>query len=102
MIGCRKTVSTLLEENRQKAQKAQEDAEKRKEEKKCRAAVVQATSLLRQEAEKRIEQKMDDKLQPVLDKLRSMEEQLQKTEEFLLLRTLTERLQRPQQGSARK
>jgi hypothetical protein len=73
MIRCRKTVSTLLEGNRQK--KAQEDAEKRKEEKKCRAAVVQATSLPRQEAKKR---KMDDKLQPVLNKLRSMEEQLQR------------------------
>jgi hypothetical protein len=60
MIRCRKTVSTLLEENRQK--KAQEDAEKRKEERKRRTAVAQATSLPCQEAEKRIEQKMDDKL----------------------------------------
>jgi len=76
MIKCRKTVSTLLEENRQK--KAREEAEKRKEEKKRRAAVAQATSLPRQEAEKRIEQKMDDKLQPVLDRLNSMEELLRK------------------------
>jgi hypothetical protein len=76
MKRCCKTVSTLLEEKRQR--KVQEETEKRKEEKKRRAAVAQATSLPRQEADKRIEQKMDDKLQPVLEKLRNMEELFQK------------------------
>ena len=67
-----------MKETRRK--KIQEDAEKRKEEKIRRAAVNEATSLPRQAAEKRIEEKMDEKLQPLLEKIRSMEEQLQKNE----------------------
>lgn len=78
MKRCRTKVSTQLEENRQN--KIQEEAKKRKEEKARRAAVNEATSLPRQAAEKRIQETMDEKLQPIMDRIRSMEEQLQKNE----------------------
>ena len=76
MKKCRTKVSTQLEESRQS--KIQEDAKKRKEDKARRAAVNEATSLPRQVADKRIEDKMDEKLQPLLEKVRSLEEQLRK------------------------
>ena len=78
MKKCRIKVSTQLEESRQK--KIQEEAEKRKEERIRRAAVNEAASLPRQAAEKRIDEKMDEKLQPLLEKVRNLEEQLQKNE----------------------
>ena len=78
--GCKGSLSqpavTQLEESRQS--KIQEDAKKRKEDKARRAAVNEATSLPRQVADKRIEDKMDEKLQPLLEKVRSLEEQLRK------------------------
>ena len=65
-------VSTQLEESRQS--KIQEDAKKRTEDKARRAAVNEATSFPRQAADKRIEDKMDEKLQPLLEKVCSLKE----------------------------
>ena len=55
MKKCRTKVSTQLEESRQS--KIQEDAKKRKEDKARQAALNEATSLPRQAANKRIEDK---------------------------------------------
>ena len=76
MRKCSTKVSTQLEESRQS--KIQDDAKKLKDDKARRAAVNEATSLPRQAADKRIEDKMDEKLQPLLEKIRSQEEQLRK------------------------
>ena len=74
MKKCRTKVSTQSEERRQN--KIQEEARKRKEKKARQGAVNEATSLPCQAADKRIEEKLDEKLQPLLDKVRSLEEQL--------------------------
>ena len=72
MKKCRTKVRTQLEESRQSK------CRKMQREKARRASVNEATSLPRQEADKRIEDKMDEKLQPLLEKVRSLQEQLRK------------------------
>jgi hypothetical protein len=74
MKQCRFKVSTLMETKR--LEKAEEIKRMRKEQKLRRAALAQVSALPRPEAEKTIERRIEDMMQPLVAKLGSIEEQL--------------------------
>ena len=74
MKQCRFKVSTLMETKR--LEKAEEIKRMRKEQKLRRAALAQVSALPCPEAEKTIERRIEDMMQPLVAKLGSIEEQL--------------------------
>jgi hypothetical protein len=77
MKQCRFKVSTLMETKR--LEKAEEVKRQRKEQKLRRAALAQVSALPRPEAEKSIERRIKDIVQPLVAELGSIKEQLQQT-----------------------
>jgi hypothetical protein len=77
MKQCRFKVSTLMETKR--LEKAEEIKRMRKEQKIRRAALAQVSALPRPEAEKTIERRIEDMMQPLVAKLGSIEEQIKQT-----------------------
>ena len=77
--SCRSKVSLIMETKRQR--KTEMETARRNEEKTRRSALAQASSLPRQEAEKRIERRFEDLLQPLRSDIQSIMEHLQKNED---------------------
>jgi hypothetical protein len=76
MKQCRFKVSTLMETKR--LEKAEETKRLRKEQKLRKAALAQVSALPRPEAEKSIERRIEDMMQPLVAELDSIKEQLQR------------------------
>ena len=74
MKQCRFKVSTLMETKR--LEKAEETKRMRKEQKLRRAALAQVSALPRPEAEKSIERRIEDMMQPLVAEIGSIKEQL--------------------------
>ena len=75
MKQCRFKVSTLMETKR--LEKAEEIKRQRKEQKLRKAALAQVSALPRPEAEKSIERRIKDIMQPLVAEIGSIKEQLQ-------------------------
>lgn len=77
--SCRSKVSLILEAKRQ--MKTEMQTARRNEEKTRRSALAQASTLPRQEAEKRIERQIEDMLEPLRNEILSIKEHLRKNED---------------------
>jgi hypothetical protein len=77
--SCRSKVSLILEAKRQ--MKTEMQTARRNEEKARRSALAQASTLPRQEAEKRIERRIEDMLEPLRNEILSIKEHLRKNED---------------------
>jgi len=75
MKSCRLKVSTLMETKR--LENAAEQAARKKEQKQRKAALAQASALPRQEAEKSIERRIKDLVEPLRAEINSIKERLQ-------------------------
>lgn len=72
---CRAKVSTLMETKR--LERTQEAANRKKEQRQRKQALNEASALPRQEAEKSMQRRMQDMMQPLIADVRKIKEQLQ-------------------------